>query len=627
VLDEEFGMIEAKLRPSSRIKIPLDRKGVAALRKAFLPPPRIDMEVALEQRFDNFGGGCWLPIGEKFTGKLDLGWQRLLALPSIRWEETARFTDFTLSAASEKAVPALRETERKAGAEVRLEAKNGEVSLGFSVSSPGGIPEPRIADAGADSAGTDAAAAADSVQFRESDFIPPTVMVYTGADSTMNMTEKEKEYELFQAFRPTGIIGGQLSRMAEKEMKKEIEKEKKAAQEKKSKPSQPPDKPKPHDPPKKLERRGSRGIFSWSMLPSWSYNRVDGHNPGLKLKTAIQKKYTLETLGVYQTERKGFTYDSRFTCPFGKQSPGALELRVSDGTAVFRDSPVYSRFVNSVLTLVGNDDYFDYYRSIRQGIGVKYAFPKQRIDISGAINREKHLSLEKNTGYNILGRDTIQRENPPVEPGRLGSVSLSLGWGDETYQYMLGNQRRVDVSFEYADPGMFSGDFAFRSIWVTADWRFRTFFRDGLEPNTLDVRFTGMASGGNLPVQRFGRIESRLAPLTPYGTFRSLHSPLAGEQLCAFFWEHNFKTVPFEMLRLHFLARRGTEILFHGASGRTWISGDHLNRLTSPPGYLNRIHHELGLSVNNIYAGLRADVTKDLGSDAATWGIGYKRPF
>ncbi|MHB9029572.1 MAG: DUF5686 and carboxypeptidase-like regulatory domain-containing protein [Candidatus Latescibacterota bacterium] len=626
VLDEEFGMIEAKLRPSSIIKIPLDRKSIAVLRKGFLPPPKIDMEVALEQQFDNFGGGCWLPIGEKFTGKLDLGWQKLLALPSIRWEETVRFTDFTVSALKEKEVPAERGREKKQTAKVKVEAKRGEVSIGLSVSPSGETPETHIAEA--DSSDTAATADGDSTQIRDSDFIPPAVMFYTGSDSTASMSEKELEYEIFQAFRPTGVVGGLISRKAEKEIKKELQKEKeKEKQKNQAKQSNSSKDPKPKGQPNKLEKRASRGIFDFSMLPSWSYNRADGHNPGLKLRTTVKKKYAAEALGLYQTGQERFTYDSRFLYPFGKQSPGEFEIRAADGTTVFCDSPVYSRFVNSFLTLLGSDDYFDYYRSINQSVRVKYSLPKHRIDISGAINREKHLSLDKTTDFNLFRRDVTQRENPPVEKGRLGSVSLSLGWGDEAFQYLLGNQRRVDLFFEYADPGIFSGDFAFLKFQVSADWRFKTFFREGLDPNTLDVRFVGMASDGDLPVQRFGRIESRLTPLTPYGTFRSLRSPLAGEHLCALFWEHNFKTVPFEIMRLKFLARRGTEIILHGASGRTWISKEHLSRLPGTPDYPDRFHHELGLSLNNIYAGLRADVTKDLGCDTVTWGIGYKRPF
>jgi hypothetical protein len=622
VVDEEFGMIEAKLRPNSILKIPLDRKTVATLSKAFLPPPRIDMEVALEQQFGNFGEGCWLPIGEKFSGKLDLGWQKLLAIPSIRLEEATRFTDFIVSAATQKAAPATGSTEKKQTAEMQVEVKRGSLSIGVSVPNPGGSTEMRTAEK--DSANGPGAVASDSTRIKDSDFIPPTVMFYTETDSSANMPEKEREYEIFQAFRPTGVIGNFLAGKAEKEMKKEIEKEKQANLKSQTKSAK--DTPS-KEPSLKLEKKGASGIFDWSMLPYWSYNRADGHNPGLNLKTTVKKNYTAEVLGLYQTGRKRFTYDSRFIYPLGKKPGGAFEIRASDGSAAFCDSPVYSRFVNSVLTLLGNDDYFDYYRSISQSARIEYSFPKYRVNISGVVNREKHISLDKTTDFNLLQRDITQRENPPVEKGRLGSVTLSLGYGDEVFPYMLGNQKRIEFAFEYADPGLFSSDFAFRSFRATVDLRLKTFFRDGLEPNTLDVRFVSMVSDGDLPVQRFGRIDSRLAPLTPYGTFRSLRSPLSGEQLCALFWEHNFKTVPFEIFRLNLLARRGTELILQGASGRAWISGNHLNNVASPPNYLGRFHHELGLSVNNIYSGLRADVTKDLGTDTVTWGIGYKHPF
>lgn len=615
VLDGEYAMIEAKLRPTAAIKMPMGRSEMAALRKAFLPPPKLDMEISLEQQFDTFGGDCWLPIGDKFEGKFDFGWHKVFAFPPIHWEETTRFTDFTLTAASlaDKTPPAPAPKRQTAG--VHFEAKRGEISIGISAGEELDSPT-----AETDATAQKSTADADSTQINNSDFIPPTVMIYTANDSTtVDITKelpKESGLALLETFRPTGIIGNYIAKEAEKEIKKEQERSKQtntAGQQK--------------DKSGKLEKRGSHGVLDWSMLPYWSYNRVDGQNPGLKLKTTMKKRYTAEVLGMYQTERKRVAYDGRLVFPMGKQPNGTIELRASDATSAFFDSPVYSRFVNSILTMAGNDDYFDYYRSISQSARIKYAFPKHRFEISGAVTREKHLPLEKSTNYNILGRDTTQRENPAIEKGRLGSVTLSFGYGDESVPYLLGDQRRIEFSFEYADPGLFSSDFSFRKYRMTADWRFPTFFRNGMEPNTLDVRFIGMVSDGDLPVQRFGYIDSRLAPLTPYGTFRSLRSPLAGEQLCALFWEHNFKTVPFEVLRLKFLARRGTECILQGASGRTWISDERMKGLANTSGYLDRFHNEIGLSVNNIYAGMRVDVTKDLGSDTVTWGIGLKRPF
>ncbi len=622
VLDGEFAIIEAKLHPTTALKIPLGREGVAALRKAFLPPPKLDMEIALEQRFDNYGGGYWLPIGEKFTGKLDVGWKGLLAFPPIEWEETARFTDFTVTAApvAESVAPAPPPEKKPAG--VHVEAEDGTFSIGISAPSSGNVPESGAAEP--DTTAGMALDEADSTIIRDSDFIPPVVTVYSGSDSTTVMNgsgdlSAENSLTIFEAFRPTGVFGNIIARKAEKEMKKEVRKEKEAGEKAKE--------PDLADSGKAATgKRKARGILGWSVLPHWSYNRVDGNNAGLKLKSTMMKKYTAELLGVWQTERGRFAWDGGIVVPFdGKASGASMEFRAMDRTLPVSVSPVYTPFVNSILTLLGNDDYFDYCRTIGQSATARFSMPKRKLEFSAGITREKHRSLRRETNYNLFGRSSVQRENPPVDEGRLGAVTFTAGYGDAVTPYLLGGQRRIDVFFEYADHGLFSGDFVFRKFRAVADWRFLTFFRDGLEPNTLDVRILGMVSEGDLPVQRFGRIDSGSIPFAPYGTFRARCRPLAGEQLFAVFWEHNFRTVPFEIVRLNFLARRGTEIILQGASGRAWVSGDR--RTVLPGEYSGRFHHELGLTVNNIYAGTMVSVTKDLNARSATVGIGYKRPF
>ena len=60
----------------------------------------------------------------------------------------------------------------------------------------------------------------------------------------------------------------------------------------------------------------------------------------------------------------------------------------------------------------------------------------------------------------------------------------------------------------------------------------------------------------------------------------------------ALFWEHNFRTVPFEHLGAWGLVRRGMRLIVYGASGHTWHEGI-TSTLRSTPGW----HHEVGASL------------------------------
>ena len=82
----------------------------------------------------------------------------------------------------------------------------------------------------------------------------------------------------------------------------------------------------------------------------------------------------------------------------------------------------------------------------------------------------------------------------------------------------------------------------------------------------------------------------------------------------ALFWEHNFRTVPFEYLGAWGLVHRGMGLIVHGASGHTWHEGT-TSTLRSTPGW----HHEVGASLI-LYGIVRLDVTRRV--DQPGWRIG-----
>ena len=114
--------------------------------------------------------------------------------------------------------------------------------------------------------------------------------------------------------------------------------------------------------------------------------------------------------------------------------------------------------------------------------------------------------------------------------------------------------------------------------------------------------------------------------MSPYGTLRSLvDAPLEGERYCALFLEHNFRTIPFEQLRLRWLADHGVGIILHGAAGKTWIKDDRLSGMQYNPRYRDGIHSEIGLSMNDLFSSFRIDVTKRLDKHGVFVGFGKAR--
>jgi len=129
-------------------------------------------------------------------------------------------------------------------------------------------------------------------------------------------------------------------------------------------------------------------------------------------------------------------------------------------------------------------------------------------------------------------------------------------------------------------------------------------------------------------VQRFGIVDGTLSAFSPFGALRSLwNHPLEGEHYCALFWEHNFRTVPFELAGLDWLVERNIGLILHGAAGRTWISGKRLEELPYAPFYQDRWRSEIGLSVNGLFGLFRVDVTRRLDRSGVFAGFGVTRYF
>jgi hypothetical protein len=93
------------------------------------------------------------------------------------------------------------------------------------------------------------------------------------------------------------------------------------------------------------------------------------------------------------------------------------------------------------------------------------------------------------------------------------------------------------------------------------------------------------------------------------------------------FWEHNFRTVPFELFNFDFLVEKGVGIIIFGGHGRSWISEQTLSELTFEPAYTSRMHNETGFSINNIFSFLRLDTSYRWDTRGVYIGISMARFF
>ncbi|MCD4692129.1 MAG: DUF5686 and carboxypeptidase regulatory-like domain-containing protein [Calditrichales bacterium] len=371
---------------------------------------------------------------------------------------------------------------------------------------------------------------------------------------------------------------------------------------------------------------------SKSILPGFApqlwFNRVDGFHLGFNYEKDIIKKLNLKLSAAYKTGIKKAGYAAGLKYNLGKKQAGWIKIKFKTGTVPRWGSDNYSLTVASLLPLFGQADYFDYYWAKSVHLQAGYRFKKLNTSIMAGLNNETHSSVSKYTDFNIIGSNYKQRVNPGIDEGELRSVEFALTYGDDYIPFGVLGQKRAELKIEHSSSKNFNSDFYFTRYGITIDWRINTFLKRRLMPNAFDIRFIGGLADGDLPLQRFGIIDANMYAFTPFGVLKTLQGrPYEGEKYAALFLEHNFRTVPFELLGLDYLARKGIGIILHGSLGRTWISKDRLQGLDYDYNYIDHFHQEAGVSINGLFGLFRFDLTRRLDRPCTYTGVSFVRFF
>jgi len=374
------------------------------------------------------------------------------------------------------------------------------------------------------------------------------------------------------------------------------------------------------------EKRSSN-LFSYLSPQIW-YNRVDGLHAGATFRLDITDNILFRIGGGYKTGSKNWGYFSEVNASFGPSGEWYSLLKYNKDTDTRYHSETWSMTLGSFPPLIGLDDYFDYYW--RKGLlfEIGYKFLKLNTDLSVGYLSENHTSLEKTTDYTLFNTGNVQRDNPAINDGTMGSINIKVQYGGEYIPFGILGQKRASLSIETSDPSLFSSDYSFTKYILNLDWQIITFLSRRLLPNVLDIHLSGGLSTGELPLQRFGIVDGSFQMVSPYAALRSRKQrPYEGEQYFAFYWEHNFRTVPFELINFSFAVDRGIGVIIYGAHGRSWISDKRLSNLSFEPAYTDHFHNEIGISINNLFSLLRIDTSYRLDNQLLYFGVSMARFF
>jgi len=369
-----------------------------------------------------------------------------------------------------------------------------------------------------------------------------------------------------------------------------------------------------------------------SFSPDYRYTRVDGPYLGAMATTSYGRRYQLKSGLGYSFTSERLDYQAGFRYRPTKTPRMSYYANYRSGTFKRYDSQVHSSIISSSYFISGRPDYFDYYRGDQFELKAEYRIRRNRGVLGWSLVNELQASLDKMTDYSLLKKDVIQRPNPSIEEGVMRSVIFKYTRGDELIPFAIVGQNRLEASIELSDEALLASDFNFVRYRLNVDRRIPTFYKRRFLPNTLDVRLDMATSTGDLPLQRFGIVDATTGSYAAFGSLKTLHAhPYEGEHHLALHWEHNFRSIPFELMGLQWFARKGWGFLVYGSHARTFINDDRLSQLKQRTDYIisysDAFHHEIGLSLNGIFSLGRINFTKRLDASGYNIGLGIARYF
>jgi len=538
------------------------------------PPPVQDFDLSYSQQFSNFGGDFWLPVDVRIDGLVEVGVVGL-RFPPIGFRQVAKLNDY----------------------QVNID-----------------LPDTLFQQNDMLTVDSTSVAMEDSIFFRQVDVIPldeQEEVAYQSIDSTATLEK---------AFRPTGFF----TRFIDWEEESGSDGTTVSAS----------------------TGGGGQGGGSQSSVlskltrhitPQARFNRVEALYAGLK----HERRYVDNRLGStlfggystgYGSGEEAFSYGVKMSWwPLKNTRRFALvtEYKVFNDTRY--NSDMFTPTLTSFTPLFGYPDYFDYYRNESFSIGGAYLMRNFPGAIRLSYQYEDHESIDYSTNYDILGRSEIQRPNSYVDEGQLSAFKLTWNEGSDKKAFGAIGANDFELSIEHSAE-VLGSSWDYTKFKIDLYRSIETFYQRRFLPNRLEMRLNAGTYIGDLPVQKNEVLDVAQGVFTPFGAFKTKrYIPYEGASYVALNAEHNFKSVPLEMLGWRSAPKTGLSVIAFGGVGKTWVTDRQVTEFQSrygfPPAFTQDVHMEAGISLSNIFSLFRADLAYRIDEPGFFLGISVARLF
>lgn len=532
------------------------------------PPPVQDFNLYYEQQFSNFGGDFWLPVDVRIDGLVEVGIVGL-RFPPIGFHQVSKMNNYQVNVE-------LPDTLYKDNSLFSIDS--------VTITKPDSIFTNTVEPVPLTSKEEDAYKTLDSTATLEKAFRPKGFFT-----RFIDFDDDDNESSGVSA-GSNGSGGGRSGSSGS-------------------------------------QKQSNFRRFLSDISPVGRFNRVDVFHVGLKHERRyLDRRLESELKFGYSFGYEEPAYTARMSWwPLKKTRRFVVSAKYIADTRTSYNSSLYGTTITSVLPLFGYDDYFNYYRNEGIEIGSGFRPRNHRNTYRLYYNYEQHSSINFKTSYDLIGRDNLQRINPRIEDGNLSSFKFSISRGNLDNNFGAVELNGASISVEQSAKAIGS-DWNFTRFKIDIFKRFNTFYKKRFFPNALDIRVNAGTYLGDLPVQENGALDASFGYLTPFGAFRSKrYIPYQGASFFAVNAEHNFRSIPLEMLGWRNAPQTGLSIIAFGGVGKTWNPSSNINEFNILES--DQLHIEVGGSVSNIFNLFRFDLAFRIDDPGIYPGVSIARFF
>jgi hypothetical protein len=345
----------------------------------------------------------------------------------------------------------------------------------------------------------------------------------------------------------------------------------------------------------------SGNVLSYLKYIDARFNRVEGFYFG--------GKYDLDSLtnttSIDASAGYGFS-DNIFKLNFGGTQYLDSKRNYGLGFEVYRkfnnvpDGNFYHALQNSFTSLIGRNDYRDYFLSSGWRTFVK-ANIADKFNTELSFISEWQKSLQTNSDYSLFTLGNRYRGNPQIQDGKLRSFQLNLRYGAEPVVFNLIFVDAIEFTVEHTQNSIFKSDFDFTLYNVSASYSFKTFLQSHLFSPVMHIYLSTGTSTGQLPPQKMFTIDSQLGGYAPFGVLKTSYPRcFIGDKFVSIGLEHNFRNIPFLLLGIPYLYKRNIEFVVFSSAAQAWQNGNSVT---------NGWYTEAGVGIGKIFDLLRFDLT------------------